>query len=363
LRATPQQLQSIAQHFGMYIAGELRLKDRWWRRERFDYFVATGSEAAKVLGNALRSYLYGQTRGKPFIVEPGEYRKGDAVIIADAMRTGEALVDTCKRVQAAGGRVKHIFGFFDYEFGAADTLHEVFGDSVPAPQSLLRRQDQRLANAVYKHVLTPDALLTEEQRKEHEMLGKAIFEYQRGPLTYAISRLFGEFVEQGKEPHEVIVYTRGDTPENAIIAMERTILRYSVEVALYTPEQTIWCPDLLPPGSKKVRDDVLRQKRIEELRQRKMALESRLAAVQEAYLKRYQPRGLPWMEALPALVRETVHDAVLSDYSLNGSSDEHIRHVRQFVRLLKKHQPGIPHNVCGLPDWEALGVGTDVYKK
>ena len=50
------------------------------------------------------------------------------------------------------------------------------------------------------------------------------------------------------------------------------------------------------------------------------------------------PAGMPWMQALPHIMNETIKDAIQRSYALNGMDQEHMRHVRQFFRLLKKHQ-------------------------
>lgn len=267
---------------------------------------------------------------------------GKAIIVTDAARTGKTLAESVRSLTAAGATVTRMFCLFNYQSGTEQTLAEALKDMARRPSlDFMLRRDDPLFLRDWRRPL-------QSYPPRQAALNAALGCYLTGPIRHVINRLHSQYVHEGRPPGTIIVSTKGENTTDVQEGFERALLRLSLEAEMYPPEQTTGVAkgdDRLPPHLKAYAQDYARAR---------IDLCSKMDTLRSTYLGK-SGRDLPWMKALPHMLRETLEDAVRRRFSLNSTGDEHTRHVRDVFRLLKKHQPGIPYDLFGLPDWKEPG--------
>jgi hypothetical protein len=340
-------LETIAEQYAVYIAKRLGLDLPFWKRRRFKY-VAADSPKARVLAKAVVDCWARQGVKKRLIHVPEQCHqlKGNAIIVDDAARTGSTIARSAYTLMKAGATVSHMFCVFNYQSGTDQTLDETFKDvkRKPALDFMLRRDDRLFLDKMKKNNVKHNPM-----RKEELALYSVLCPYLTGAIRYSARHMHQRYVNESRPLNDIIVPTSGNNPDDLHKAFERAILRLTLEVEMYPHEQMLWYEP-----SKNERVEPGRQVYSGDHFKNKTEVIKSMDEVRDKFIKEHCPSGLPWMQALPFTLRETLQDAVNRRYSLNSTGVEHTHHVREVFRLLKKHQPGIPYNIFGLPEWDTL---------
>lgn len=334
-RLDEEFLQLIAHEYAGYIADEAHLGSFWGNRA-FSVMV-TDTPRAQRLANAVQKKLRegikmhsGKTarwtKNVAVVPKDSTHLAGKRVaVVVDAIRTGYTLGNTLRELERAGAKTEHVFSLFNYQYGGDITIDSVIEGlhHKPTKHFMIERTDRVLFER--EHVVGGDL---------ERNVQNAIWEYQKGPVRYAINHLYNGFAQSRKDPREIVVPAERrpgiDDATAAREAIERAALRLSVEAELYPAEQFVWTP----VQKAEVQND----------------LRKKMEYVRRALIERYGRDGLHWLGALEDLLPQAVSDAQVRGYSLNGRDPQHARNVRKFMDVLYEHHPKMPYNICGRLD-------------